>query len=233
MREIVLDAETTGLDPATGDRLVEIGGVELYNHMPTGKIYHQYINPERDMPDGAFAVHGLSAEFLSDKPLFAHVAEAFMAFVGDAKLVIHNAAFDMKFLNAELGWAGLPKLPMDQAIDTLEIARRKFPGAQNSLDALCRRFSIDNSAREKHGALLDSELLAEVYLELVGGRQPDFALGIEQAGRGPTAIDGGEWKPSRRPNPLPERLSAEERARHDAFVAELGDDALWQRLKNG
>ena len=178
MREVVLDTETTGLDPDGGDRIVEIGGVELYNHMPTGKVYHQYINPERDMPEGAFAVHGLSSEFLSDKPVFKAIAQAFLDFVGDAKLVIHNASFDMKFLNAELKWIGSDPLPHAQAIDTLEIARRKFPGAQNSLDALCRRFGVDNSAREKHGALLDSEILAEVYLELIGGRQPDFALNV-------------------------------------------------------
>ena len=178
MREIVLDTETTGLDPATGDRIVEIGAIELMNQMPTGRTYHQYINPQRDMPAGAEAVHGLSEKFLADKPLFADVVENFVAFLGDSKLVIHNAGFDMKFINAELGWIGRPVLPRARAIDTLDMARRRFPGAQNSLDALCRRFGVDNSAREKHGALLDSELLAEVYLELTGGRQPDFALKV-------------------------------------------------------
>ena len=165
MREVVMDTETTGLDPFSGDRVVEIGGVELLNHLPTGRVYHQYINPERDMPQEAFEVHGLSSEFLSDKPVFKRIGQEFLDFVDGAKLVIHNAAFDMKFLNAEFEWCGLPKLPMSQALDTLAIARGRFPGAQNSLDALCRRFGIDNSAREKHGALLDSEILAEVYLE--------------------------------------------------------------------
>ena len=169
MREIVLDTETTGLDPSSGDRIVEIGAVELFNHIPTGKTYHQYINPQRDMPEGAFAVHGLSAEFLSDKPLFADVAQAFLDFIGDSKLVIHNASFDMKFINAELKWVDRPELPWSQALDTLAIARKKFPGAQNSLDALCRRFGIQTK-RELHGALLDSEILAEVYLELIGGQ---------------------------------------------------------------
>ena len=178
MREIVLDTETTGLDPFEGHRIVEIGGVELHNHMPTGRTYHQYINPERDMPEEAFAVHGLGLDFLGDKPTFAQIGRQFLDFVGDATLVIHNAAFDMKFLNAELKWMDVRTLPMGQARDTLELARKKFPGAQNSLDALCRRFGIDNSAREKHGALLDSELLAEVYLELIGGRPPDFSLSV-------------------------------------------------------
>ena len=164
MREIVMDTETTGLDPNSGDRIVEIGAVELFNHMPTGKSYHQYINPQRDMPEGAFAVHGLSAEFLSDKPLFQDIAQAFIDFIGESKLVIHNAAFDMKFINAELKWIERPELPWAQALDTLAIARKKYPGAQNSLDALCRRFSIQTE-RELHGALLDSEILSEVYLE--------------------------------------------------------------------
>ena len=231
MREIVLDTETTGFDPQTGDRIVEIGAVELFNHMPTGGVYHQYINPERAMPADAFAVHGLGDEFLSDKPLFANIAAAFIEFVGDAKLIIHNASFDMKFLNAELTWAGHSKLPMDQAIDTLEIARKKFPGAQNSLDALCRRFAVDNSVREKHGALLDSELLAEVYLELVGGRQPDFALAGAYTGKsGHHEIGQGTWKPGPRPNPLPPRLTAEEKARHRDFVSDLGDKPLWSEF---
>ena len=202
MREIVLDTETTGFNPHEGDRIVEIGGVELFNHMPTGRHYHQYINPQRDMPEDAFRVHGLSEEFLRDKPVFADIAGAFVDFVGDAKLVIHNAKFDMTFLNAELSWVQRPKLPDDQAIDTLEIARRKYPGAQNSLDALCRRFGIDNSARTLHGALLDSEILAEVYLELLGGRQPDFALSV-QSGSGGTADADTDWRPIPRPSPLP------------------------------
>lgn len=228
MREIVLDTETTGLDPNTGDRIVEIGGVELYNHVATGNTYHQYINPERDMPQEAFQVHGLSEEFLSDKPVFKLIGQQFLDFVGDAKLVIHNASFDMKFLNAELRWMGLPELPWEQAIDTLAIARKKFPGAQASLDALCRRFGIDNSSRTLHGALLDSEILADVYLELIGGRQPDFGLQADQGQRGASAADA-DWRPKPRPTPLPGRITAEEKAAHDAFVGKLGEAALWQR----
>ncbi|HAW48727.1 MAG TPA: DNA polymerase III subunit epsilon, partial [Roseovarius sp.] len=170
----VLDTETTGLEPMEGHRVVEIGAVELYNHMPTGRTYHQYINPKRPMPEEAFAVHGLGDDFLRDKPLFAEIGAQFLEFVGDARLVIHNASFDMKFLNAELEWCSLVPLPMNRAIDTLAMARKKYPGAPASLDALCRRFGIDNTARTLHGALLDSEILAEVYLELIGGRQPDF-----------------------------------------------------------
>ncbi|GAA6200693.1 DNA polymerase III subunit epsilon [Aquicoccus sp. SU-CL01552] len=228
MREIVLDTETTGLDPKTGDRIVEIGAVELYNHMATGNTYHQYINPERDMPEEAFKVHGLSIDFLSDKPVFKEIGQAFLDFVGDAKMVIHNASFDMKFLNAELQWMGLPQLPWEQAIDTLAIARKKFPGAQVSLDALCRRFSIDNSSRTLHGALLDSEILAEVYLELIGGRQPDFGLQADQDQRGVDAAQDN-WRPKPRPTPLPGRISAEEQAAHAAFVEKLGENALWRR----
>ncbi|HSF93047.1 MAG TPA: DNA polymerase III subunit epsilon [Paracoccaceae bacterium] len=231
MREIVMDTETTGLDPFSGDRIVEIGGVELFNHMPTGRTYHQYINPQRDMPAGAFAVHGLSEEFLSDKPVFAKVAKAFLDFVGDAQLVIHNASFDMKFLNAEFSWMDLPKLPMTRAIDTLEIARRKFPGAQNSLDALCRRFGIDNSARTLHGALLDSEILAEVYLELIGGRQPDLVLSVVTGGRGGGETSDANWIAPKRPKPLAPRLTAEEKAAHDAFIDQMGDEAFWKKFQ--
>lgn len=225
MREIVLDTETTGFDPETGDRIVEIGGVELYNHVATGRTYHQYINPDRDMPDEAFQVHGLSSQFLSDKPRFAEIAQAFLDFVGDAKLVIHNASFDMKFLNAELKWLNRPAIPFDQAIDTLLIARKRFPGAPASLDALCRRFGIDNSARTLHGALLDSEILAEVYLELIGGRQPDFALSDDSARPGQSAAPA--WRPYPRPTPLPPRITEAERAAHAAFVEKLGEGALW------
>ena len=228
MREIVLDTETTGLDPNTGDRIVEIGGVELFNHVATGNTYHQYINPERDMPQEAFQVHGLSEDFLRDKPVFKHIGQTFLDFVGDAKLVIHNASFDMKFLNAELRWMGLPELPWEQAVDTLAIAKKKFPGAQVSLDALCRRFSIDNSARTLHGALLDSEILAEVYLELIGGRQPDFGLQADQGRRGTAGVDR-DWRPKPRSAPLPDRLTASEQAAHDAFVEKLGDNALWRK----
>ena len=230
MREIVLDTETTGFEPDEGDRIVEIGGVELFNHVPTGRTYHQYVNPERAMPQSAFDVHGLGDEFLADKPVFKAVGQAFLDFIGDAKLVIHNASFDMKFLNAELRWAGLPALPPDQAIDTLAIARRKFPGSPASLDALCRRFGVDNSAREKHGALLDSEILAEVYLELIGGRQPDFGLGAEQSDTG-NPIEKEVLRSGPRPTPLPSRLTKEEAAAHAEFVARLGADAIWKELE--
>jgi DNA polymerase-3 subunit epsilon len=232
MREIVLDTETTGFDPDLGDRIVEIGGVELFNHLPTGRTYHQYINPERDMPQSAFEVHGLSSEFLSDKPIFAAVGRAFLDFVGDAKLVIHNASFDMKFLNWELKAMGLRELPWEQAVDTLAIARRRFPGSPASLDALCRRFGIDNSRREKHGALLDSEILAEVYLELVGGRQPDLVLapaGGEKSTSADGTLAGGDWRPRPRPVPLPPRITAAELAAHEAFVAKLGEAAIWRK----
>lgn len=228
MREIVLDTETTGFDPHTGDRIVEIGAVELHNHVATGKTYHQYINPEREMPNDAFEVHGLGDDFLRDKPKFAQIGQAFLDFVGDAKLVIHNASFDMKFLNAELGWINLPQLPWEQAIDTLAIARKRFPGSPASLDALCRRFGIDNSSRTLHGALLDSEILAEVYLELIGGRQPDFGLATDGR-RGGGAADE-DWRPKPRPNKLPPRLTDEEAAAHEAFVETLGEDALWNKL---
>jgi len=229
MREIVLDTETTGLDPNEGDRIVEIGAVELWNHVPTGRTYHQYIDPERSMPQEAFQVHGLGDEFLRGKPVFSAIAAEFLDFIKDAEIIIHNAAFDMKFLNAELTWVGKPTLPMDQAIDTLAIARKRFPGSPASLDALCRRFNIDNSARTLHGALLDSEILAEVYLELIGGRQPDFALASTGAR---SALDPGtDWRPTRRDTPLKARLTPEETARHADFVRTLGDDAVW--LKKG
>ncbi len=227
MREIVLDTETTGFEPSEGHRIVEIGAVELFNHLPTGRTYHQYINPERSMPKEAFEVHGLGDDFLRDKPVFARIGRAFLDFIADAQLVIHNAAFDMKFLNHELDRAGLPTLPMTRAKDTLLIARSKFPGSPASLDALCRRFNIDNSMREKHGALLDSEILAEVYLELVGGRQPDLVLG--GAAANPRAIGQTEtvWRPKPRPTPLPPRLTEQEVAAHDQMVAKLGDAAIW------
>ena len=229
MREIVLDTETTGFDPETGDRIVEIGAVELKGHMPTGNTYHQYINPERSMPEEAFQVHGLGNDFLRDKPVFREIAEDFVVFIGDARLVIHNAAFDMKFLNAELSWVGISAISWDRAIDTLEIARREFPGSPASLDALCRRYGIDNSARTLHGALLDSEILADVYLELIGGRQPDFALASTQ-GLGGSSDSDSEWRPTARPTPLPSRLTEEEKTAHDAFVDTMGEKALWRRL---
>lgn len=229
MREIVLDTETTGFEPGEGDRIVEIGAIELWNHLPTGEVFHAYINPERAMPQSAFEVHGLGDEFLRDKPRFREVAEAFLAFIADAPLVIHNAAFDLKFLNAELGWLNLPQLPPGRAVDTLALARGKFPGAPASLDALCRRFGVDNSGREKHGALLDSELLAEVYLELIGGRQPDFGLTASTGGA--TGGAAADWRPRPRPEKLPPRLSEAERAAHRAFVESLGPGALWRRFE--
>lgn len=243
MREIVLDTETTGFEPAEGHRIVEIGAVELINHLPTGQSYHQYINPERDMPRGAFEVHGIGPDLLQppeppkpgavllrDKPVFKAVGQAFLDFIGDARLVIHNAAFDIKFLNAELAWAGLPRIESARAIDTLAMARSRFPGSPASLDALCRRFGIDNSMRDKHGALLDSEILAEVYLELIGGRQPDLVLGTVQRQSTQAAFtESGNWRPRPRPAPLPSRLSEEEAAAHSAFVAKMGDAALWQK----
>ena len=228
MREVVLDTETTGFDPEGGDRIVEIGAVELLNHLPTGRTYHQYINPERAMPADAFEVHGLGDEFLRDKPVFAKIGQAFLKFIGAAPLVIHNAAFDMKFLNAELGWMGLPHLPQDRAVDTLAIARKKFPGSPASLDALCRRFGIDNSKRTLHGALLDSEILAEVYLELIGGRQPDLALAGSSADIGGTGTPD-EWRPRPRSKPLPSRLTEQEAAAHAVFVDGLGDGAHWKK----
>ncbi len=239
MREIVLDTETTGFDPDGGDRIVEIGAVELWNHVATGETYHVYINPERSMPEEAFGVHGIGPDLLEtprpaekgevtlkDKPVFSKVGQGFRDFVGEAKLVIHNASFDMKFLNAELKWIGLQPIPMDQALDTLAIARKRFPGSPASLDALCRRFNIDNSNRVLHGALLDSEILAEVYLELIGGRQPDFGL----SSSGATAAGGGEeWRPVPRDAPLPSRITEDERAAHRKFVEKLGENALWTR----
>ena len=229
MREIVLDTETTGLDPSDGHRIVEIGGVELQNHIPTGRTYHQYINPERDMPAEAFAVHGLSEEFLKDKPVFSDIVDEFLEFVADAPLVIHNASFDMKFINAELSYTGKPALPPEQSIDSLMLARKKHPMGPNTLDALCRRYGIDNAMRDLHGALLDSELLAEVYLELIGGRQQSLTL-VELKAK--TARQTQQATTVRqRPNPLPGRLSEKEIADHDKFVASLGEGALWSNLK--
>ena len=227
MREVVLDTETTGFDPTAGDKIVEIGAVELLNHLPTGRIYHQYIDPQRDMPQSAYEVHGLSREFLSDKPVFKDIAADFLAFIGDAQLDIHNAAFDMKFLNHELRSAGLAQIPPTRATDTLLIARGKFPGSPASLDALCRRFGVDNSAREKHGALLDSEILAEVYLELIGGRQPDLTLAPQTSAQIKAAQDNAPRKIGARPNPLPPRVTQTEMAAHQAFVEKLGAAAVW------
>ena len=231
MRELVLDTETTGLDPLNGDRIVEIGCVEIFNHIATGQTYHQYINPERAMPTGAFAVHGLSEEFLSGYPVFADVVDGFLDFIGDDQLVIHNAKFDMGFINAELRRLERPALPMGQSIDTVTMARRRFPGAPASLDALCRRLDVDNSSRTKHGALLDAELLAEVYLELRGGRQPGLSLAAAEA-EAYSASDEAEpfdLQPEAevRP-PRPHAPTAEETAAHAAFVETL-NESIWSR----
>ena len=223
MREIVFDTETTGLDPAAGHRVVEIGCVELINHMPTGETRQWYINPERDMPEDAFNVHGLSEEFLSDKPVFGAIAEDFLAFVEGAGLIAHNANFDIRFLNAELAALDRPNLPQDRVLDTIALARKNISGGQLSLDALCRRFNIDLSARQKHSALVDAELLAEVYLELIGGRQPDLVLATSQGAA--VAMDNGERKA--RP-PRPHAPTVEEAAEHQAFIAKL-DNAIWKK----
>lgn len=224
-REIVLDTETTGLSPATGDRVVEIGCVELINHIPSGKHLHLYINPERDMPQDAFRVHGLSEAFLGDKPLFVEVADEFLDFIGDDTLIIHNAPFDIGFLNAELERVTRPPL-RNPIIDTVSLARTVHPGARVSLDALCKHYDIDNSRRTLHGALLDSEILAEVYLELIGGRQVGLALGTGTRQQ-PGPI--GTIRPPARPRPqsLPPRIGPTERAAHAALVATLGEKALW------
>jgi DNA polymerase-3 subunit epsilon len=228
MREIVLDTETTGFHPEGGDRIVEIGAIELMNHVATGERFHEYINPLRSMPAEAFAVHGLGDEFLAKKPTFDKVAQKFLDFVGDSKMIIHNAPFDMKFLNSELSWLNLRQLPMEQAVDTLAMARSRFPGANNTLDALCRRFNIDNTARTLHGALLDSEILAEVYLEMIGGRQPDLVLGSQSKTTGPVDSD---WRPQPRTVKLASRLTDKERKAHAEFVENMGADALWAQPK--
>lgn len=231
MREIVLDTETTGFEAEQGDRIVEIGAIELLNHLPTGRTFHEYIDPERSMPKEAFDVHGLGDDFLRGKPKFADIARKFIDFIGeDAKLVIHNAKFDMKFLNAELKRAGHATLPWSRALDTVGLAREKFPGSPASLDALCRRFGIDNSNRTLHGALLDSELLAEVYLELIGGRQPDLVLDRPAASAETTGDTQQTGAQRPRPQPLPSRLTEDEAAAHAEFVAKLGTDALWLRF---
>lgn len=225
MREIVLDTETTGIDPNDGHRVVEIGCVEVLNAIPTGRTFHRYINPERDMPDGAFQVHGLSEDFLSHKPVFAAVAEAFVEFLGPDRLVAHNAGFDVKFLNHELTACGFASIPPEQVVDTLAIARRKHSGASNSLDALCARYGIDASRRTKHGALLDAELLAEVYLELSGGRQA--GLDFMAHGRGAGGI-GADDMP-KRTQPLPSRLTSQEQQTHREFMATF-ESSLWAQI---
>ena len=235
MREIVLDTETTGISPRDGHRIIEIGALELMHHLPTGRSLHLYINPERDIDEGAVAVHGITLDFLADKPVFADVAEEFLAFIGSDPLVIHNASFDMAFINAELTRVDRPTLSIDRSIDTLAIARKKFPGAQANLDALCRRFEIDNSHRDLHGALVDADLLASVYVELLGGRQPGLSLGADSKTDIPAAVitadsasstlqidrDNKPVRPTR-----PHAPSAEEQAAHDAFLAKL-NDPIW------
>lgn len=228
MREIVLDTETTGMDPAKGDRLVEIGCVELDNYVPTGRVYHVYLNPERDVPAEAEAVHGLSTKFLRDKPLFAQVYTEFLDFIADGRLVIHNAEFDIKFLNAELGKVGHSGFKLKDVVDTLKIAREKFPGSPANLDALCRRFGVDNSNREYHGALLDSELLAEVYLELMGGRQHGLGLNavLDKATLTPmVSAQAGQTRKPREPRQFP--VSEAELEAHTEMVGKL-TDSIWK-----
>jgi len=230
MREIVFDTETTGLD-FEADRVIEIGGVELWNHIPTGREFHCFIRPAgRRVDPGAFDIHGISDDFLKDKPLFEEVADDFIAFFSDAMLIAHNAAFDVRFLNAELKRIGRAEIPLSSIIDTLPMARRKFPMAPATLDALCSRFQIDTSRRDKHGALVDSELLAQVYIELIGGRQAALLLNPEE-GRSQGNDTPGDivLQPTRqRPAPLPPRLDDAQRARHSAFVATLGEEAIWR-----
>lgn len=224
LREVVFDTETTGLDPYQGHRLIEIGCIELVNRIPTGQVFHRYVNPQRDVPAEAFAVHGLSAEFLSDKPLFGDIAGELVDFLGDAPLIAHNAAFDLGFINAELERVDQPAIPRGRLIDTLLLARRKYPGMQNRLDDLCQRFRIDNSRRQKHGALLDAELLAEVYLELIEARQAQLGLEVVSGGR-PVVVANAA--PRIRTVALLPRLSAEDRAAHRTFIESLGPQAIW------
>ena len=225
MREIVMDTETTGLDPNSGDRLVEIACVELANYIPTGRVWHQYINPQREVPHDAFRIHGLSTQFLADKPLFCDLVESFLEFVDGAKMIFHNASFDIKFINAELIRIERAAIPLERVLDTLALARRKHPAGPNSLDALCKRYSIDNSARTKHGALLDAELLADVYLQLIGGQQPNFDLTSRRSG-GPAGAAASSIALTR-PQPLAANLADAELAAHVAFVKELGGTAVW------
>lgn len=227
MREIVFDTETTGLSPQSGDRVVEIGCVELINHLPSGRTFHCYINPQRDMPEEAFKVHGLSAAFLSDKPVFAEVATSFVEFIGDATMIAHNASFDMMFLNFELAQLGFASIDPERVIDTLVLARRRHPFGSNSLDALCQRYGIDNSRRTKHGALLDSEILAEVYLELLGGRQTDLGLSAAPVTETKNSLEPANRERAKaRPEPLPNRLDQETLARHTAFIATM-KEPVW------
>ena len=231
MREIVLDTETTGLDPLRGDRLVEIGCVEIFNRMPTGQTFHRHINPQRDMPAEAFAVHGLSTEFLTTKPLFAEVADEFLEFIGEAPLVIHNASFDIGFINAELERIQRPVIARERLVDTLLLARRKHPGVSNRLDDLCSRYAIDNSRRTRHGALLDAELLAEVYIDLIGARQSQLILAAESRDAR-VGVYGGEMPRRQREVPLAARVTEEDRAAHRQFVLTLGERPIWNDFLN-
>jgi DNA polymerase III subunit epsilon len=229
MREIVFDTETTGFDPINGDRMVEIGCIELVNRFPTGRVFHKYINPERDMPEGAFRVHGLSIDFLKDKPRFTEVAVELVEFIGDdGMLVAHNAMFDLGFLNAELKRAGHKEVSRERLVDTLMLARRKHPGGSNRLDDLCVRYRIDNSKRTKHGALLDAELLAEVYLELLGARQAMLGLLADNSSADLRSVAAGTLV---RPEPLLPRVTDEDREAHRAFVQSLGDAAIWKTYR--
>lgn len=235
MREIIFDTETTGLENRS-DRIIEIGGIELVNHFPTGRTLHLYINPEgtKVHPD-ALAVHGITDEFLSDKPVFRDVVNEIVQFFDGAMWVAHNAAFDMGFINAEFARLGLDPVPADRVIDTLQLARRKNPMGPNSLDALCRRYGIDNSHRTKHGALLDSELLAEVYIEMIGGRQTALVLGAVEEKSSAVMEDDGSVSLDTlvRPRPLASRLTAEEAAAHEALVAKMGAKAIWSKYAAG
>ena len=229
MREIVLDTETTGLDPSGGDRLIEVGCIELVNRFPTGQVFHRYLNPDREVPASAFAVHGISNEFLRDKPRFPDICEELIAFIGDAPLVAHNASFDLSFLNAELERCGKILVARERLVDTLLLARRRHPAGPNGLDHLCARYGIDNSRRTKHGALLDAELLAEVYVELIGGRQASLIL--VESGRLGGATGGGPIVIPPRPVPLPPRLSDAELEAHAVFIATLGEKAIWNEYQ--
>ena len=231
MREIILDTETTGLDPAGGHRIVEIGCVELLNCIPTGRVWHHYFNPDRDMPQSAYEVHGLSLQFLSSKPRFGELADDFAEFIEGAMLVAHNAAFDFAFLNAEFERVQRPLLRWDRIVDTLALARRRHPGSPCSLDALCKRYGVDLSERGKHGALLDCRLLASVYVELVGGHQA--RLEFAASGVPSLLVHAAGEGARRRPTPLMPRLSEEERLAHEAFVATLGAETLWLSLMRG
>jgi DNA polymerase-3 subunit epsilon len=225
LREIVLDTETTGVDAAKGDRVIEIGCVELINHVPSGRSYHCYLNPERAVSEGAFNVHGLSDAFLADKPKFAEIAQDFMAFIEDARLVIHNAAFDVGFLNAEFARIGHGPLAGERVLDTLSMARRKHPGASNSLDALCQRYGIDNSRRTRHGALLDAEILAEVYIELIGGKQAHLGLGDARSPE-PGLVQARIERPERA-EPLPALLREQDIRAHELFSAQMANGGIW------